>query len=139
MALRQASRDTVLSLKTEINTLLQKIIAETVAESLSAENLVSIISEVATKSIESQTQDQDIKIFLNPKDQKKLKEEILSKLQKIVKTEIEVKTSEDIGKGFAISFDGGKSSFEFTDKSLAEYLSNFLNSELSTIVNSSIE
>ena len=72
------------------------------------------------------------------KDLKKLKEGFLAKLKDQVKHPIQFQLAQDFGYGFTISFDNGRSCFDFTDKSLAEFLSQYLNQELSLLLKESI-
>ncbi len=130
MALKQASRDVLLSLRKEIDALLQKIIAEEVKESLSAENLANIIGNVAEASQKSD----NVVATLSAKDRKALEDGFIAKLQKKIKGSITFESSGDVAGGFTISFDGGKSCFEYTDKALAEYLSSHLNEQLTQIL-----
>ncbi|MCA9405393.1 MAG: hypothetical protein KC684_02565 [Candidatus Omnitrophica bacterium] len=132
VALKQASRDTLLSLKKSIQGFLHEIIAKEVKDSLTSEQvgtiLVQIVDNIATGK------DQSIEIVLSDADKNKLKDGALAKLQKKLKDGFTIKSSGQITKGFAISFDGGKSSFEFTEESLAEYISTFLNDQLASLI-----
>lgn len=133
MALRQSSRDTLLSLRKEIENTLHKIINNEVSDALTSDTLAEIIAAVAKGQSDGKSSD-DIIVSLNNKDQEKLKSGFMSKLQKQVKQSIKIQSSDDIGKGFTISFDSGKSSFDFTDESLAEYLGTFLNAQVADLV-----
>ena len=79
MALKQASRDMLLTLRKEVENTLQKIVTAEVSEALSSENLVKIISVVIKSSLDSKKADADIIIALNEKDLKTA----LSKSKKI--------------------------------------------------------
>jgi len=137
MALKQSSRDTVLSLKKEIDGMLQKIVKAQVQEALSSENLANIIGDLV-KELAKDNPTQDIQVILNPADLKTLQEDVLAKLQKQMKAEIQFKAAEDIGKGFTISFDEGRSCFDFTDESLTKYLSLYLNAQVLDLMKESL-
>ncbi len=134
MALKQSSRDTLLSLRKQIDQTLQKIIQTQVSDSLSADTLSSIIADVIKKFIETKDEKIDIHLAVSAKEIEKLKGGAIAKLQKQIKSPFKMESSSNIGKGFIISFDGGKSCFDFTDESLAEYLGAFLNSQISALV-----
>ena len=136
MALKQSARDMILSLRKELEATLQKIIQTEVKASLTAEQLGELLNTLIKQS-SGQEQD-DIKVTLNEKDLKNIKDSFLAKLQKQVKQSIHLSSSSDIDKGFMISFDSGKSSFDFTDQSLTNYLGGFLNSEVSSLLNESV-
>jgi len=133
-ALQQASRDTLLSLKKEVQKLLHKVIAAQVADALTPDKLSDIIAAVAHKSVDGKSADAGIGVVLSPKDLKELRDGFLAKLQKQLKHPVHFQASEDIGKGFTISFDSGKSSFDFSEAALAEYLSVYLNEELAALL-----
>lgn len=133
MSIKQAGRDMMLSLRKEIVALLNSITLKDVRSSLTTEALSEIIKELVLKSVDNVSAE-SIKIDLNPKDAEKFTEHALVKLQKEIKKEIVVHSAEDIGAGLRISFDNGKSSFDFSDQSLAEYLSAYLNPQISALL-----
>ena len=137
IALQQSSRNMLLSLRKEIQSLLKNIILSRTSEILSAEQLTQIIQTTVNNYTNKATVVDNVKLLLNADDLKKLKDGFISDLQKRLKGSVEFKSSQDIVKGFVVSFDNGKSSFDFTDRSLAEYLSTFLNEELAKIVKNS--
>ena len=77
---------------------------------------------------------EDIWILLKKEECEKLEKEFLSHLKEETKRGIVLKPSQDITGGFTISFDAGKSHFDFTDKALAEYLTSFLRPQLRQIL-----
>ena len=137
IALQQSSRNMLLSLRKEIQSLLKNNILNSTSEALNTEQLAKIIQTTVNNYTNKATAVENVKLLLNADDLKKLKDGFLSDLQKRLKGSVEFKSSQDIGKGFVVSFDNGKSSFDFTDRSLAEYLSTFLNEELAKIVKNS--
>mgnify|MGYP001562799493 FL=1 len=134
MALQQASRDTLLSLKKEVQKLLHKVITAQVADALTPQKLSDIIAEIAHKAVDGKSADAGIEVVLSPKDLKELRDGFLAQLQKQFKGPVHFQASEDIGKGFMVSFDQGKSSFDFSQEALAEYLSVYLNEELAALL-----
>jgi len=134
MSLKQSARDMILSLRKEIEHVLQKIISESVNDSLTPENLTSILTSVIKESLNEKSDKSDVLVSVNAKDLDKLKNGSVAKLQKQVKQSIQFQAANDIGKGFTISFDKGKSSFDFSDQSLAEFLGAFLNEHVSSLV-----
>lgn len=126
MALQQASRDVLISLRKEIDGVLQNIIKNEVKDSLSAENLANIIASI----IDGEQKSSDVVVTLSEKDLKVLEDGFTAKLQKKVKEPITFQSSADVSGGFTVSYDGGKSSFEYTENALAEYIGRFLNENL---------
>lgn len=134
MALKQAARDTILNLHKEIDVTLRKIIVQDVNQSMAPEYLAGIISEAVSSYLKNVSTQQDIDIVVSAQDLKKLKDGFLTKLKEQFKQSITLKSKDNIRAGFMISFDKGKSSFDFTDESLVEYLSGSLNSEMAGIL-----
>jgi len=139
MSLQQASRDTLLSLRKEIENQLQLIIKKEVKESLKVEQLGRVLEAIIKETVSKGVVEGDIVIDVNKDDLDKLKKTAHSKLQKQLKQKIILQSSGDIGNGFTISFDSGKSSFDFTDQSLAQFLSTFLNTQVSDLMKESVK
>lgn len=135
-ALEQAARDMLLSLRRQIEAALQKIIAQEVSAALPPEQLAAILSDVIKNTVKGEGK---AEVVLSEKDFKKLKDTVLAKLTKEIKGEIVFKSADDIGGGFTISYDAGKSSYDFTDENLAQYLGSFLNTQVATILKDSVQ
>ncbi|HOT03631.1 MAG TPA: V-type ATP synthase subunit E family protein [Methanolinea sp.] len=128
----QAGRDLLLSLRNEICTMLERIILMDVRDSLTPETLFRLLSSIVTQcsadvtgSIEIEMKREDFEIFENS---------YLSRLKEQTKREIVLRPSDKISGGFIISFDNGRSCFEFSDKSLAEYIGVYLKPKLHAIL-----
>lgn len=137
MALQQSSRDMLLKLKKEINSILNKIVQQQVSGALTPENLSQIIESTIKSYFKASSGEHDVRVSLSPADCEKLKHGFIAKLQKEIKDPIKFQSSEDINKGFSISFDGGKSSFDFSDTAVAEYLGSYLNQEVANLLKES--
>ena len=128
LALKQAGRDTMISLKKEINSLLDKIIRASIQGALSPQELDKIITGLI-KEI-SHKRKEGIEITLKKEDIERMEQGFLSELKEEIKKGVVLKPSEEISAGFFISFDSGKSHFDFTDKALADYLATYLKPKL---------
>lgn len=133
-AVRQAARDVILNVRQHIESIVQALVLKSVGEALTAERLYAIISRVIEKAFEAGAPEADIKIMLSPSDVEQLKKGFLGKLKERFKQGIEFQSSDDISKGFTISFDGGKSAIDFTDASLTDYVSAYLNPEIAALL-----
>ncbi len=130
MALKQSARDTLLALRKEIEGVLQKIVAKETKTALSPEQLAEILKEV----IKASASDSAVEVTLSASDSKKIKEGFMAKLQKGIKEPIAFKSSDGITSGFTISFDEGKSCFDFSDASLTAYLGSYLNEQVASLL-----
>ncbi len=129
--LKQAGRDLLLNLKDEINITLNKLIIRNIRESLKPGEVVKII----TMLIKDYVSQKNITISLNNDDYKMMEQGFLDELGEEIKKGVTLKPSEDITAGFIISYDQGKSFFDFSDKALAEYISLYLKPKLAAILN----
>ena len=134
VALKQASRDLMLSLKDEIKKILNKIIATETAKAMSPEDMAVIFGKLVEKYVEKNGQVSDIKVLLKKEDLDKLKKSFIANLKEKIKDGVEFRPSANINAGFSISFDKGKSFFDFTDEGLIEALCAYLNPELARIL-----
>lgn len=130
--LKQAARDLLISLRREIEQTLNKIIALELRRALEPQELAKIISHMI-KEHSGKTKEEII-ISLKKADLETLEKHFLGLLKDEAKKGITLKSAEDIGAGFIISFDAGKSHYDFTDKALAEYISLYLKPQLKQIL-----
>ena len=133
-ALKQAGRDLLISLKQEIISMLDRLVKMELRQSLTAEELTGIITVLiknAPLSLGSQ-----IVVSLNKSDKEKLEQGFLKQLVEEIKKPIVLKSVNGIDSGFVISFDAGKSIFDFSGQALSDYICGRLRPELNKILNS---
>jgi len=131
-ALKQAGRNTLLELKKEINAILERVIAYSVRETLRHEELSKIII-AAIKECCAEEHGK-IVVVLGKEDQEKLEKDSLKGLREEIKKGIVLKFSDDFSAGFMISYDSGKSYFDFTEQALAAYLSQYVQPALAKLL-----
>ncbi|MDD5477304.1 MAG: hypothetical protein PHG87_03760 [Candidatus Omnitrophica bacterium] len=133
-SLQQAGRDLLISLRKEINSVLGNLIKAELGRALTAEELAGIIGSLiksAPLSLNS-----EIVVSLNEKDKEKLEKGFFKHLAQETKKQIILKSTDGIDRGFVISFDAGKSIFDFSDTALTEYITGSLKPELDKILKS---
>ncbi len=135
MALKQAARDTLLALRKEIEGVLQKVIAKELKGALSPEQLAGIVSEIVKGSVKANLAESNIEVTVSAADLKTFEDGFAAKLQKEIKQPVTFKSADGISTGFTISFDEGKSCFDFTDASLVEYLGTYLDTQVAALLN----
>ncbi len=128
--LKQSGRDMILALKKEITSMLDIIIKKNISAALTPEEMLKIISSL----IKANTQKEEIVILLKAEDLKKVQKGLLAELSEEMKKRIILKPSDEISSGFSISYDAGKSLFDFTGEALSEYISAYLKPELKNIL-----
>ncbi len=131
--LGQAGRDMLIELKKEIENMLARLIAARVREALSPKETAAIIKELISHQGKLAAAD-SIQIEMKKSDLEALGKSFIAELQEKVKSEIVLKSADETTGGFIISYDGGKSHFDFTDRSLAEYIGGYLKPKLSEIL-----
>lgn len=131
-SLQQAGRDLLISLRKEINAMLGKLIKAQLGQVLTAQELAAIIQALIKNA--SFAADAKIIISLNAQDKQKLEQGFFKQLADQVKKQIVLNSSNAIEHGFVISFDSGKSIFDFSDQALMEYLTGSFRKELENIL-----
>ncbi|MDD1660348.1 MAG: hypothetical protein LUQ62_03990 [Methanomicrobiales archaeon] len=134
--LTQAGRDLLLSLRNEINAMLGRILVSDIRQALTPEDLFTLLSEVVHQYGGGQSE--DIAVVLKKEDLETLEKNFLHQLREETKKNIMLRPSEEISGGFTISFDSGRSSYDFTDRALAEYIGAYLKPKLSRILQEAI-
>ncbi len=133
-SIRQAGRDLVLSLKEEIRKIFDKIVSAETKKAISPEEMAAILGRLIERYIEKNGESSDIKVLLKKDDLEELRQGLISRLKQRCKDGIEFRPSPNINAGFCISFDKGKSYFDFTDEGLVEALCAYLNPELAGLL-----
>ncbi len=131
-SLKQASRDTVIALKKEIAALLDRLVTAHVHRAFSADELGAMLVTMI-KGCGGPAKDKII-ISLKKDDIEKVERTLFAELGAEVKKGITLRSAADMRGGFTISYDSGKSYYDFTEKALAEYLASHLNPQLAQIL-----
>lgn len=130
--LAQAGRDLLIVLRKEIDAILNKLISLQVKNTLTPGLLTNVITELV-KNYSGQSEGR-VMVSLRKEDLELLEKGFLHKLQEEVKKGIQLKAADDIYGGFLISYDGGKSQCDFSDKALAEYIGAYLKPKLAELL-----
>jgi V/A-type H+/Na+-transporting ATPase subunit E len=134
-SLKQAARDLLIKLRAEIDAMLEKMIALRVREALSPQELAKIIGRLISDY--GAQENGRVIISLNKEDLEKIQKSFMEGLKEEVKKGITLRAAEDISAGLTISFDAGRSSFEFTDYALAEHLAAYLKPSVAELLQGS--
>jgi len=134
LSVKQASRDILLGLKEDVRKTLNKIVAGEIAKVMSSEEIAGMLASLIDKYIEKNGQAGDINVLVKKEDLEKIKNTFMSKLKDKVKSGVEFRPSPNINAGFSISFDKGRSYFDFSDEGLLETLCVYLNPELAKLI-----
>ena len=136
--LAQAGRDLLLSLRNEIQAMLARIMVADTGEALPPEALSRIIADVVHR-FSPEGEQGGILILLKEGDREALEKHFLHRLREETKKEIVLRPLDGITGGFVISFDGGRSAWDFTDRALAEYIATSLRPKLRGILEDAVK
>ncbi|MDD1711459.1 MAG: hypothetical protein LUQ37_11220 [Methanoregulaceae archaeon] len=135
--LAQAGRDLLLSLREEINAMLRHLVVRDIRQGLTPDALFRLLSEIIRNY--NAKERSDIIVSLNKKDLELMEQHYMDKLRQEAARGITLQPGEEIQGGFTISFDNGKSCYDFTDKALAEYIITYLKPKLKKILEEAVE
>lgn len=135
-SLEQAGRDLLLTLREEINVMLDKLVVAQVRQALESRELINIIT-MLLKDVSGKEKAGTI-VSLDKKDLKKLEQGFLGKLSELAKQGITLRSSADVRAGFTISYDSGRSHYDFTDRALAQYLGLHLKPKLAELLKKAV-
>ena len=136
-AIEQASRNLVLAFKDEIQGLLDKLVAESVSSSYSADVIKGVLPELiknwAVKNTDS------LSVVLSEGDIKKLDDSFKAKLSSALKGGVELKAGRNLDGGFHIVEKDGSAFYDFSADTVAKLLSAYLNPRLAEILKRAVK
>lgn len=133
-AIQQSSRNVLLSLKEEIRKYFDRILTAAIAESLPPEELTAVILKVIEQGAAAVGGSPEIEVSMDPEDAKKIAGDLVERFKKAASGQLNVRPVPGVDAGFAVSFDGGKSSYDFTDRGLRDLISTYLSPHLREII-----
>jgi len=132
-ALKQAGRDLLLDVRSQMSDLYSALLKSGTAESLSGKALTEGIASI----IKNWKGDlEDLSVLVSENQLSEIEKELKSKMAKEIKEGLEIKPFKGASAGFRVSEKDGKAFFDFTDEVLADYLSRYLNTSISEILKS---
>lgn len=134
-ALRQAARDTLLSLRRQLEERIQRIAKATAGESLSDKDIAALVVELARQAATSEEADPSVEVLLPAEKTESLQKGLLQQLRSDLKTMPELKPVDSLEGGFQVRFEGEDMLYDFSDEALSEVLTRFLNPRLAKILN----
>jgi V/A-type H+-transporting ATPase subunit E len=128
-AVGQASRNLVLAFKDEIQTLLDKIIAQETNAAYDGETLKAAIPDLL-RGWASKPGNDALDLILPEEELKKLRSYFTDKLASELKKGLELKSNRNLGAGFRIAGKDGAAYYDFSSEAVADLLSAYLNPRL---------
>lgn len=132
-SLEQAARDMLLAVRRQINEMLQRLVNVQLRAALPPEELGTIIAGLIKEY--GVPEKAGVVITLSPQDKEKVEGLLLRKLKEALTQGITIRASDELQSGFVISFDAGKSQFDFSDQALTEFICANLKPGIAALLN----
>ena len=132
--LEQAARDVLISVGHGVERLFKDIIEQSLAESLTPEELMRMIVAMVKAYTDQGMTENRVDVLVSPEDQEKIKKLYMSKYRDVLGKGVEIRSDDDIIKGFRISLRDGQVYHDFTLESIADVLSSFIQPKIAEIV-----
>ncbi len=131
-ALKQASRDLLLSVRKELTSLFDSVQKEAVGEALTAQRMGEIISSLVAAWVKDGTT--RVEVLVGEDDRDALENELKKRLSGKLNAGYEVRPVRGISAGFRISTGDSGAYYDFTDESISELLAAYLNPRLAAVM-----
>ncbi|MBN1834498.1 MAG: V-type ATP synthase subunit E [Spirochaetales bacterium] len=136
-ALRQAARNTILSLRAKITAMLRAVTERETQPVLSGkvlqESIVSLIKGWSKQQVP------DLQVLLPPKELDKIEGALLSSLAEEIKKGAEIKPFPGLSAGFRVGTKDGSAYYNFTSEGIAEILAEYVNPKLAEIIQEAVD
>jgi len=136
MALEQAARDIILSIRTSLTEIFDSLIKREYQTVLSGKTLETVLIKLIEGWQKDEMGELNIELLLSESDRNALLEGFLSKLNEEIKTGIELKAHPNIEGGFRVGVKGSHVYHDFTDEGIAEVLAEYLNPRFYNFIDS---
>ena len=132
-AIRQASRNLVLSFRESVTKELSALVSSETEKAYSADLLSKLIPETV-KAWTAKSDAADVSVLLNESDLAALESSLKSALNAEIAKGLTLKVDKTINKGFRIGIDNGAAFIDISDEAVAELFSAYLNPKVASIM-----
>jgi V/A-type H+-transporting ATPase subunit E len=139
-SLRQAARDTLLSLRETLQERMRQVAVECVGKETDISELGKIIAELLTNLAASEGDETDTVAVLVPEGREAdVRDILLAALGKNLKKNVSIAPLKALSGGFKLDFRDHKVTYDFSDKALAEVLCTFVHPRLAELLRSAVD
>ena len=131
-ALKQASRDLLLSVQKDLTALFEQIQKDAVGESMTADRMGDIITKLVDAWMKEDTE--QLNVLVSEKDRDALESALKKRLADRLKKGYEVRPVRGINAGFRVGGGDSAAYFDFTDETIAGLLAAYLNPRLAELM-----
>ncbi len=132
-AIKQASRDILLSLRQELETRLKNVVLAAAEEVMTPEFMGQIIMEAVGK-FDASVVDQGLDVMVNARNLEKMDKLFKGSLLENLKKEPELFAGHDFGGGLKLGFKGNDIFYDFSDEALTELICAYVGPRLTEII-----
>ncbi len=132
-AIRQASRNLVLSFRDSVTKELSALVTSETEKAYSSDLLLKLIPETV-KAWTSKTDAESVAVLLNESDLSSLESSLKSALKAEIDKGLTLKIDNSINKGFRIGIDNGAAFIDLSDEAVADLFSAYLNPRVAAIM-----
>lgn len=131
-ALQQAGRDLILTVRSEIEKLFDKVVHQATGEALTGEKLADAVIAALQSWDESKVA--DLEVLLPEKSLKEIESGLKARLADAMKKGVEIKPAPSVQAGFRVGTKDGSAYYDFSDEGIAEMLSAFVSPRLAELL-----
>ncbi|MFW5844215.1 MAG: V-type ATP synthase subunit E [Spirochaetota bacterium] len=131
-AIRQAGRDLVLSLESQIGRIFERIVRETVSATYDEKVLQDAIVGIVSAFPKAETQ--DLEVLLSKDDLDRVESSLRGRLGQAIGEGVEIAIAGGLDSGFRLSEKEGQAYYDFSAEGIAEALSAYLNPRLASLI-----
>ncbi len=132
-AIRQASRNLLISFRESVARELKAITEQNVVAVYSSDALAKIIIQVITACAENPDND-DISVILNENDLKSLEELLLAGIKEKMLSGVTLKANDNFDGGFRIALNNGSAYYDYSTEAVVDMMSDYLTPKLIKIL-----
>jgi len=132
-AIRQASRNLVLSFRESVTKELSALVGTETEKAYFSDLLSKLIPETV-KAWTEKSDASDVSVLLSEKDLSELESSFKSALKSEIEKGLTLKVDKTINKGFRIGIDNGAAFIDISDEAIAELFSAYLNPKVASIM-----
>ena len=135
-ALKQAGRDTILSVQNKLNALLAAVVTKEVGEALQPEVIATAVKTIIAGWASDDTI--GVEVLVDEQQRAQVETAVRAALAKEIAAKTEITPVRGLGTGFRIGTKDGTAYFDLTGDSVAEVLIAFLNPHLTEIMREAV-
>lgn len=133
-AIRQAARDILLELKSELKKRVEAIVRARTDEALTSDFMAEIIREVAKSVLKGSAAGNTIDVMVAPVKCEELVKKLTASAGADLVEKISVFPNSAAGRGLKISVEGDQVFFDFSDAALSEMVCSYAGSRVSAVI-----